>query len=210
MSRTLRVASAALTLAALPALSACGSGFNASTNKVQADNAAGEAGDVLARAIVLVKSRNALPAALAGTLINRGDRPEVLERIELTESTPGARTITIEPGITLRPGVPLALGTEGVDPITVAEAGGLRVGNFALVVLSFRTAGDISLQVPIETRSGFYSDIVPSAPPRFDITLNDGDEDEPESEGGSEAGDQDVDGDADRADRRARKADRKP
>lgn len=163
----LRGVAAAFAVAALPALSACGSGFDAATEKVEADNAAGEAGSVIARAIVLVKSRNATPAALAGTLINQGQTPEVLELIELTEATPGARTITIEPNLTLRPGEPVALGTEGTDPLTIAQAAGLRVGNFANVVLRFRNAGEIRLDVPIEARTGFYSDIVPSTPARI-------------------------------------------
>ncbi len=165
MSVVQRAASAVLALALAASLSSCAAGFEAATDKVQADNASGEAGSVLARALVVVKSKNAIPAALAGTLINRGPQNDVLERIELTENTPGARTITLTPDLTIRAGEVLPFGTEGNAPLTVPDAADLRVGNFADLVLRFRTAGEIRLQVPVVVRSGFYADIVPSAPP---------------------------------------------
>lgn len=167
MSVVQRAATAVLAVALVSGLSSCAAGFTSATDKVQADNASGEAGSVLARAIVLVKSKNAIPAALAGTLLNKGTQNDVLERIELTEDTAGARTITLTPDLTLSPGEVIAFGAEGNDPITVPDAADLHVGNFADVVLRFRTAGEIHLQVPVVVRSGFYADIVPSVPPAF-------------------------------------------
>lgn len=160
-----RVATAALVLAAVPGLSACAAGFTAATDKVTADNAAGETGELLVRNLVLVKAPKASPAALAGTLINQGTADDVLERIELTEQTTGARTITVSPNLTLKPDGIVRWGTAGSAPLTVTDAGSLRVGNFAEVVLRFRTAGEIRLQVPIVPNTGFYSDIAPSTPP---------------------------------------------
>ncbi|MGQ0631244.1 MAG: hypothetical protein ACT4P1_09390 [Sporichthyaceae bacterium] len=164
MSASLRAVVIAAAVLATTGLSACGAGFTAGTDKVEAGNANGEVGGVLARNLVLVKSPQASPAALAGTLINNGNRPDLLERIELTENTAGARTISLTPALTLAPGAVLPFGSQDEPPLTIPEAASLRVGNFATVVLRFRDAGDLSLSVPIEPRDNEFAEIVPEAP----------------------------------------------
>ncbi|MGQ0623602.1 MAG: hypothetical protein ACT4PP_02935 [Sporichthyaceae bacterium] len=164
MSASLRALVLATVVLAAPGLSACGAGFTAGTDEVEAGNANGEAADVLARNLVLVKSPQAEPAALAGTLINNGRRADLLERIELTENTAGARTITLTPALTLAPGAVVPFGSQDEPPLTIPFASGLRVGNFATVVLRFRDAGDIRLSVPIEPREREFADIVPESP----------------------------------------------
>lgn len=164
MSVRLRAVVIAAAVLATPGLSACGAGFSAGTDEVEAGNANGEAGGVLARSLVLVKSPQAAPAALAGTLINNGNRADLLERIELTENTAGARTISLTPTLTLAPGAVVPFGSQNKPPLTIPDASGLRVGNFATVVLRFRDAGDIRLSVPIEPRDKEFAEIVPEVP----------------------------------------------
>lgn len=166
MTRRLRPGGAALlALALTTGLSACGggSGFDAATRLIEPDNASGETRTetVLARAIVLVKSANAPAAALAGTIINRGDKADTLDSI-LIEPARGAQPLTLKPNLALNPGQVLALGTEAAAPLTIADGGALKVGHFALVTMRFRTSGDIKMEVPVEVRDGYYSSIVPA------------------------------------------------
>lgn len=165
MTARRRIGAAALVLAAAPALSACGAGFSAATDKVEADNASGAAGGLLARAVVVVKDPAAIAAAFAGTFINNGEATDVLTSIDLTENTVGARTVTVTPNIVLTPGQVVALGAGEREPVTVPNATGLRAGRFANVVLRFRDAGVISMQAPIAAPSEVYAEITPSPRP---------------------------------------------
>jgi hypothetical protein len=150
-------------IAATLALSGCGEGFSAQVDQVRADNAAGQAHDVLARAIVLVKGQAAPAAALAGTLINAGNRSDQLQTITLTDTAPGSPTVTLTPNLTLSPGQLVNLGVGNSPPITVPDATSLRLGDFVDVVLHFRNAGDIPLTVACVDRTNYYSDVLPSA-----------------------------------------------
>lgn len=145
----------------LPGLTACGAGFEAETRLVQADNTGGATNGLLARAIVVVKGKQALSAALAGTLINRSNRADVLSVVTLTDRTPGAPTITVNPNITLEPGQLLPMGVGEFPPITIPDARSLKVGNFVDVVLQFRDAGALHLQVATADRILFYSEVIP-------------------------------------------------
>jgi hypothetical protein len=159
-----RVAALALIAVALPTLSACGAGFNSAVDKVEAPNAAGSANGILARAVVLVKGREASSAALAGTLINRSSHNDVLTMVSLTDDAPGSPLVTLSPNIPLAAGQLLPLGAGNHQPLTVPDARGIVVGDFVDVVLHFRDAGDLRLQVAAADRDRFYSELVPAGP----------------------------------------------
>jgi hypothetical protein len=159
-----RALASAVLIATLLPLGGC-SGFNAQVEEVQADNAAGQAHGVLARAIVLVKGQAATAAAIAGTLINTGNRTDQLQTISLTDTAPGSPTVTLNPNLNLKPGQVVNLGFNGGPPITVPDATALRLGDFINVVLHFRSAGDMPLQVACVDRAGYYSDVLPVIPP---------------------------------------------
>jgi hypothetical protein len=161
-----RAVTAAVLIAATVSLSGCsGSGFSAQVDDVRADNAAGQVHDVLARAVVLVKGQAAPAAALAGTLINAGDRSDQLQTITLTDTAPGSPTVTLSPNLTLDPGQLLNLGVNGSPPITVPDASSLRLGDFVNVVLHFRNAGDLTLSVACVDRTYYFSDVLPTTAP---------------------------------------------
>jgi len=160
-----RARTAAVLIAATLPLSACGAGFSSQVDEVKADNAAGQAHDVLARAIVLVKGQAATSAAIAGTLINAGNRRDQLQTVTLTDSAPGSPTITLNPNLDLDPGQLIKLGVGDSPPITVPDATSLRVGDFVDMVLHFRNAGDIKFEVACVDRTYFYSDVVPTTTP---------------------------------------------
>jgi hypothetical protein len=159
-----RALAAALLIASMLPLSGCSNGFHAAVDEVQPPNAAGQAHGVLARAIVLVKGEAATAAAIAGTLINTGARTDQLQTISLTDTAPGSPTITLTPNLNLRPGQVISLGVGDTPPITVPDATSLRLGDFINVVLHFRTAGDMPLQVACVGRTGYYADVLPAAP----------------------------------------------
>jgi copper(I)-binding protein len=160
-----RAVPAAVLIAATLVLSGCGEGFSAQVDDIRADNAAGQAHDVLARAIVLVKGQAATAAAMAGTLINAGNRSDQLQTITLTDTAPGSTPITLTPNLTLEPGQLISLGNGNTPPITVPGASALRVGDFIDVVLHFRNAGDIPLQVACVDRTNYFSDVLPTTTP---------------------------------------------
>lgn len=159
-----RVAALALAAVALPSLSACGAGFNSAVDKIEAPNAAGNVNGILARAVVLVKGREASSAALAGTLINRSSHNDVLTMVSLTDFAPGSPLVTLSPNIPLAAGQLLPLGAENHQPLTIPDARGIVVGDFVDVVLHFRDAGDLRLQVAAADRDRFYSELVPAGP----------------------------------------------
>lgn len=160
MNRTLPAA--ALLLALVPGLAACGAGFEAATQKVHADNANGRVNDVIVRAMVIVKGKQAPSAALAGTVINRSSKPDVLTTVTFTDVNPGAATVTLTPNIPLAPGQLLPLGVGTFAPITIPDARAIKVGNFTDVVLTFKEAGQLKLQVETKDRTFFYEDVTPA------------------------------------------------
>jgi hypothetical protein len=156
-------AAAAIVLASVSGLSACG--FNAATDKIQADNAQGSTpmGSVIARNLVLVKSPNAIAAALAGSLINKGTSPDTLETVTLTpDAEPGAQPVVLHPNLTLAPKSVVQWGTVGHDPLTVPNAQNLKLGHFVDLLLHFKTAGDVKVQIETHKREGFYADVLPT------------------------------------------------
>ncbi|MGQ0464077.1 MAG: hypothetical protein ACT4QG_02035 [Sporichthyaceae bacterium] len=159
MNRTLTAA--ALVLALVPGLAACGAGFEAETRLVKADNANDEINGILARNMVIVKGKQAPSAALAGTIINRSNKPDVLTTVTFTDVNPGATTISLSPNIQLQPGQLLPLGVGEFKPITIPDARAIKVGNFTNVVLTFKEAGQLRLQVETKDRTFFYEDITP-------------------------------------------------
>ena len=165
MSRRLRRGGAVLlVLALVPGLSACGEdGFDPATNLVTADNAAGatKTEAIIARAIVVVKSKGANVSALAGTLINRSKVADVLQTVEIRTS-PSAAPLTLSPALAINPGQVIAMGTAAQEPLTVNDGGTLLVGHFVDVTLRFKTAGDVRLEVPVALRDHFYSDVEPA------------------------------------------------
>jgi len=160
-----RALTSAVLIAILLPLGGCGSGFSSQVDDVQADNAAGQVHGLLARAIVLVKGQAATSAAIAGTLINSSNRSDQLQTISLTDTAPGSPTVTLTPNLNLKPGQVISLGVGSTPPITVPDATALRLGDFINVVLHFRNAGDMALQVACVDRTNYYSDVLPVATP---------------------------------------------
>ncbi len=156
-------------LVLLPGLSACGAGFEAETQLVAGDNGNGEVNGVLARAMVLVKGKQSPAAALAGSLINRSNKADVLTTVTLTDHTPGSAPVTISPNLPLAAGALIPLGTGDFKPLSIPNAQALKVGNFADLVLTFREAGPLRLQVETKDRTYYYEDVTPegAAPPEL-------------------------------------------
>jgi hypothetical protein len=145
-----------------PTLAACGAGFTTDVDEVRAENAAADLGGILARDIVVVKAPQATSAALAGTLINRGQHDDTLQTIAITDDAPGSATITITPNLAIAAGQLVPLGAESHQPLTITDAHGINVGDFLEVVMHFAQAGDMRMQVATADRAFYFSSIGPA------------------------------------------------
>jgi hypothetical protein len=168
-----RLIALALIASTLPALSACGAGFDASVNEVTGQNSDSNLNGILARDIVIVKAPQAPTAALAGTLINSGHRADVLQTVSFTDDAPGSPTLTISPNLNLAPGQLQPLGAGNTAPISIPNAQGITVGDFVYVNLHFAQAGDMHMQVAVADRTFYFANIGGTATPTAAATQAD-------------------------------------
>ena len=179
LARRSSIALAAIALAALPALSGCWSGKEATTN-VQAGMNSGNGteatvGEMEVVNVTLVKGQGVGPAQLIGTIVNNGTTVDSVDSVEVD-----GKAITFTPS--LKPilgGGSVAFGYQ--DAATKAPVRGAKpeVSTYVPVTFNFQNAGQLKISVMTVPDTGFYSgitntvtvrDILPSATPAASAT----------------------------------------
>jgi copper(I)-binding protein len=196
-SRRRAIAVAALLAAAIPALAACGAGFDANTNKPYAPNEAGvliqndgsttsygKNGVLVPQAFVLGPDSGAQiaagsSAAIYLTMVNKTGTPDTLTGIIPDQQQAGS--VKLPAPIALQPDT--LAKTPGVTLDGIKKA--LLGGESLRLTLQFKNAGDIPLTVPVITRSREYATLPPAAQPA--PSPNAGDPFAPASPGGDPA-----------------------
>lgn len=176
-SRRRAIAIAALLAAAIPALAACGAGFDANTNVPYAPNEAGvlysedgagkaygKNGVMIPQAFILGPDSGGQLAAgssasLYLTLLNSTGTADQLTAIVPEEQK--ASAVKVPSPIDLQPGTLAKTPGVTVDGLKTA----LRGGETVKLTLQFKNAGDIALTVPVVTRSREYATLSPAPTP---------------------------------------------
>ncbi|MEU6410953.1 copper chaperone PCu(A)C [Microbispora sp. NPDC046933] len=174
-SRRRAIAVAALLAAAIPALAACGAGFDANTNVPYAPNEAGvlydgdgpgkaygKNGVMIPQAFILGPDSGQQLAAggsapLYLTLLNSTGTADQLTSIIPEEQK--ATSVNVQSAIDLQPGT--LAKTPGVTVEGLKTA--LRGGESIKLTLQFKNAGDIALTVPVVARSREFATLPPAA-----------------------------------------------
>jgi hypothetical protein len=158
---------AALLLALGAGVTGCGAGTNAQSYLIDPDNAEATVGNMLVRNLVMVKTEEAPAAGISGTFLNQGSTPDVLETIQIDPGQDAAGgqagSISISPGLEVPAFSAVSVGAGNSPPLVVPNAEELHVGTFVTMTLTFREAGVIELQVPLEDAVEYYATIVPTA-----------------------------------------------
>jgi copper(I)-binding protein len=168
-----RVIAVAALLAAAPALAACGAGDNANTNQPYAptesqvlirDSVYGERGMRISQAFVLgPDSGGQIPAGGAAPLYliltNENPAPDSLASItplpDQATSVKVAAPVQVPPHTLVNTGQPTPqITVEGLK-------NALRGGETLTLTLKFQSAGDITLDVPVITRSREFATLPP-------------------------------------------------
>lgn len=166
-ARRSSIALAVIALVALPALSGCWSGKEATTN-MQAGMATGngieaEIGTMEVVNVTLVKGDGVGPAQLIGTIVNNGQTADSVESVELD-----GKPVTFRPALTsILGGQAISFGyqTAGVKaPVRGAKP---EVSTYVPVTFNFRNAGQLKISVMTVPATGFYAGITST------VTLND-------------------------------------
>lgn len=173
-SRRRAIAVAALLAAAIPALAACGAGFDANTNAPYApseagvlydgdgaDKAYGKNGVMIPQAFILGPDSGQQLAAggsasLYLTLLNSTGTADQLTSIVPEEQK--ATAVTVPNPIDLQPGTLAKTPGVTVDGLKTP----LRGGETIKLTLQFKNAGDVALNVPVVTRSREYATLPPA------------------------------------------------
>ncbi|MFJ1752964.1 DUF461 domain-containing protein [Kitasatospora sp. NPDC088134] len=168
MSRSLRRgAAAALVLAAIVPLSACGAGNEPATLQIKPDNAATSVGNAKLNNIVVVAPAGSAgdysgPATVTVNVANTGTVEDVLTGVtiagspaKLTDADGAALS-----GITLKPGQSVLLGAAGA-PTAQAAGVKLSVGGYAPTAFTFKTAGQVSANAVVHPASDLYKGFGP-------------------------------------------------
>ncbi|MEU8278316.1 copper chaperone PCu(A)C [Microbispora bryophytorum] len=173
-SRRRAIAVAALLAAAIPALAACGAGFDANTNVPYAPieagvlydgdgpgKAYGKNGIMIPQAFVLgpdsgqqLATGGSAPVYL--TLLNSTGTADQLISIVPEEQL--ATSVKVQSPIDLQPGT--LAGTPGVTIDGLKTA--LRGGESIKLTLQFQNAGDVALTVPVVARSREFATLPPA------------------------------------------------
>ena len=179
LARRSSIALAAIALAALPALSGCWSGKEATTNMQAGMNTGNgveaEVGEMEVVNVTLVKGQGVGPAQLIGTIVNNGTTVDSVDSVEVD-----GKAISFTPA--LKPilgGGSVAFGYQ--DAATKAPVRGAKpeVSTYVPVTFNFQNAGQLKISVMTVPDTGFYSgitntvtvrDILPSATPAASAT----------------------------------------
>jgi hypothetical protein len=164
---TLRLAAAALVLAATPVLTACSTGPNAPTTNQQpsGNGSSANVGTLQLRGITIVTGAAGLPVGtIIGTIVNAGTDPDVLTGVSV--AAPSGATASIIGGtstggqLVLPPRTPTQIGYQGVEHIDLT---GFQIAPsaFADVVFTFQKAGQVTVRVMSVPPTGIYEGLGP-------------------------------------------------
>lgn len=104
-------------------------------------------------------------ARLSGTLLNRGDNPDRLVRVEAS-SERGSVSAHLEAAVTLRAGEPLRLAR---NRVVTLKSDHLVPGYLIDVTFVFEGAAPVSMKVPVEAQDDAYADIEVTESPDGDV-----------------------------------------
>jgi hypothetical protein len=157
-----KVLAAAAALLAVPALSACGTNFDAQTDQVytpaDGENSYGGTVDVLNA--MIVSDTPGSGRFIAGLVNNDSSEPDTLEGVEGVGDSAEV-TFSIEGGDTeIPPGGGISLSDD--DAAMVAATGSeevLAAGKFVRVSVSFANGDSAELNVPVMAASETYDDV---------------------------------------------------
>lgn len=148
---------ALVALLASVVLSACGSGFNAETNRAYnaAEGSNHRAGDVMVLNALFVDNENGT-ATFSATFLNTIGSPLTLSGVNGTTMSGQPLDISLAGPVSLADGVMYASGMQSAD---IVLNGGFEVGRFVNIVLSFSNADDVELELPIVMRTAVFQDV---------------------------------------------------
>jgi len=176
-----RAALAALALVATCALSACGVGFDAQTNKIYTapEGTDVRGGDVEGLNMLLVDNGDG-SGTLVAALVNHGDEVDSLQTIVATDTdADGAdeggdfEVSGFDEPIELPAGklVQLANG----DPVVAFTSDTIAAGGFVQVTMTFTRAGSVTADIPVVDRAEPYADVpTPEPEPTPETTAPEG------------------------------------
>lgn len=161
LARRSTIALSVLAIAAIPALSGCFSGIEATTSAQATMNtgngAQAQAGDIKILNATIVTGATPADAMLIGTLVNTGVTADSLMGIDVD-----GKPATPAPAFPeLTPGSSTPFGYESAQikvPVTGLQG---PVSTFVPVTFAFRDAGSVTLQVLTVPAVGYYAGIVP-------------------------------------------------
>ncbi|GAA1015789.1 hypothetical protein Aple_010210 [Acrocarpospora pleiomorpha] len=171
-----RVIAVAALLAAAPVLAACGAGDNANTNQPYAptdaqvlishssDSVYGERGMRVSQAFVLgPDSGGQIPAGGAAplylVLTNQNPAPDSL--VSVTPLPDQATSVKVTAPVQVPPNTLVNTGQPSPQLAVEGLKNALRGGETLRLTLKFQTAGDITMDVPVITRSREYATLPP-------------------------------------------------
>ncbi|MFJ5230675.1 DUF461 domain-containing protein [Kitasatospora sp. NPDC088391] len=168
MSRSLRRgAAAALVLAAIVPLSACGAGNEPATLQIKPDNAATSVGNAKLNNIVVVAPAGSAgeysgPATVTVNIANTGTVEDVLTGVTIAGAPAKLADASGAPvsGITLKPGQSVLLGAAGA-PSAQAASVKVSVGGYTPTAFTFKTAGQVSSDALVHPASDLYKGFGP-------------------------------------------------
>lgn len=151
--RRRRLSAATLAAIAGLTLSACGTGFDAQTNKVyQPAAGANERGDVESHNTLLVGNSGG-SATLSAAVVNTLDDDQTLTGVEVTNEDGDSLTVrSPKIALPLPSGKLVSLGSVDAGGVYVVTAGA-EPGDYVKVTLSFSDSGPLTIQTPVIARS---------------------------------------------------------
>ena len=166
-ARRSSIALAVITLVALPALTGCWSGKEATTN-MQAGMATGngieaEIGTMEVVDVTLVKGDGVGPAQLIGTIVNNGQTADFVESVEVD-----GKPVTFRPTLTsILGGQAISFGYQTAAVKAPVRGAKPEISTYVPVTFNFRNAGQLKISVMTVPATGFYAGITTT------VTLND-------------------------------------
>jgi hypothetical protein len=158
-ARRSSIALAVIALVALPALSGCWNGKEASTN-LQAGMATGngieaEIGTMEVVDVTLVKGEGVGPAQLIGTIVNNGQTVDSLDSVVVD-----GQPITFRPALTpIRAGQAVPFGYQNAAIKAPFRGTKPEVSTYVPVTFNFRNAGQLKISVMTVPATGIYAGI---------------------------------------------------
>jgi hypothetical protein len=160
--------------AALPFAAACGAGFNAASQQIKPNTAAGAVGDFKVNNVWVIVDPNSGSAEVIGAAANTGTTSD-----QLVSASADGNSATIVPpaadsASALAPGVDVADGSvtiPGGESVSFGEVGSpelyiggasLTAGGLTTVKLTFAQAGTLTLTAQVETNTGLFVGYSPS------------------------------------------------